>query len=444
MPSLIDSHVSVKQVKLAVDALLKHAAKVQEERDETELLGAKDELVWLNVNVKQVHPEKKLKPFSLYLLIGTGPSGRPLARPIVDPRTSPICLITKDPQREYKDLLAAQNIKFVSRVVGVTKLKGKFKPFEVRRQLLKDHGLFLADERVVPLLPKLLGKIFFNAKKQPIPVNLQKKDLKAELERAVSSTYMHQNQGTCTSIKIAPISFTPAQVLENLTTALPNVIKHIKGGWDNVQSLYIKTSTSVSLPIWSCELGSGEGGRWAGMVGASEESEESDGSEEESSGSEEESSESEEEEEVPVVKEGKKRAAARIPVIATISKKAKPGPSESSKPTKVAPVSAPTTHKAKPASSSTSSKAVPTAAPTASVKKPATKVIPQTPVVEDSDSEDESAPALKPLLKSKPGADMGAAKKRAAVASIERKKVKILAAKGGLKKGPKTKILGSK
>lgn len=34
--------------------------------------------------------------------------------------------------------------------------------------------------------------------RQPIPVNLQKKDVKAELERAVSSTYMHQNQGTCT------------------------------------------------------------------------------------------------------------------------------------------------------------------------------------------------------------------------------------------------------
>ncbi|KAG8773508.1 hypothetical protein FRC12_002504 [Ceratobasidium sp. 428] len=430
MPSLIDSHVSVKQAKLAVDALLKHAAKVQAERDETELLGAKDELVWLNVNVKQVHPEKKLKPFSV-----------PLARPIVDPRTSPICLITKDPQREYKDLLAAQNIKFVSRVVGVTKLKGKFKPFEVRRQLLKDHGLFLADERVVPLLPKLLGKIFFNAKKQPIPVNLQKKDLKAELERAVSSTYMHQNQGTCTSIKIAPISFTPAQVLENLTTALPNVIKHIKGGWDNVQSLYIKTSTSVSLPIWSCELGSGEGGRWAGMVGASEESEESGGSEEESGGSEEESSESEEEEEeTPVVKEGRKRAATGIPVTATTSKKAKPGPSESSKPTKVAPISAPATRKAKPTSSSTSSKAAPTAAPTAPVKKSVTKVIPQTPVVEDSDSEDELTPALKPALKSKPGVDLGVAKKRATVASIERKKVKILAAKGGLKKGPKTKI----
>lgn len=83
----------------------------------------------------------------------------------MDPRETPVCLITKDPQREYKDLLASHNINFISRVVGIEKLKGKFKPFEARRMLLAENGLFLADERVVPLLPRLLGKRFFSAKK---------------------------------------------------------------------------------------------------------------------------------------------------------------------------------------------------------------------------------------------------------------------------------------
>lgn len=34
--------------------------------------------------------------------------------------------------------------------------------------------------------------------RQPIPVCLKRKDLKGELERAIHSTYMHQNRGTCT------------------------------------------------------------------------------------------------------------------------------------------------------------------------------------------------------------------------------------------------------
>lgn len=93
------------------------------------------------------------------------PPPSPIKHPLVDPRTTGVCLITKDPQREYKDLLEAKGVKFVSKVIGISKLKGKFKPFEARRILLKEHGMFLADDRVIPLLPKLLGGKWFDAKK---------------------------------------------------------------------------------------------------------------------------------------------------------------------------------------------------------------------------------------------------------------------------------------
>jgi ribosome biogenesis protein UTP30 len=59
---LIDSRVSEAQCKKAVDALTNHAAKVSKERDENELLGGKEENVWLVLTVKRSHPEKKLKP----------------------------------------------------------------------------------------------------------------------------------------------------------------------------------------------------------------------------------------------------------------------------------------------------------------------------------------------------------------------------------------------
>ncbi|KAG6919609.1 hypothetical protein DXG01_003473 [Tephrocybe rancida] len=256
---LIDERVSVKQCKLAVKALHTHETKKQEKLQETELLPGKEPNLWLNVTVKKIPSGHKFKPVKI-----------PIAHPLIDPRTTSICLITKDPQREYKDLLEAQNIKFISRVVGIEKLKGKFKPFEARRILLKENGLFLADERIIPLLPKLLGAKWFEAKKQPIPVCLKRKDLKGELERAVSSTYMNQNQGTCTSVKFAILSHTPKQILANLQLALPAIAKHITGGWDNIQALHIKTNSSASLPIWSCSLDESEGGRWAAKAIASE------------------------------------------------------------------------------------------------------------------------------------------------------------------------------
>lgn len=63
--------------------------------------------------------------------------------------------------------------------------------------------------------------------------------------------------------------------MANLKTALPAVVKVVKGGWDNVQSLNIKTNSSVSLPIWSCDLGADGNGRWAGLVRAESEASES-------------------------------------------------------------------------------------------------------------------------------------------------------------------------
>ena len=177
---LIDSHVSRAQIHTAVQALISHVRKSKSRDDELELLGSREDYVWLVLATKRMHPEQRFKPFKMYVLMSVQPVTpkygwcyRPLSHPLVDPTNSSICLITKDPQRQYKDLLAAKDVNFVSRVVGVEKLKGKYKPFETRRQLLRENGLFLADERVVPMLPKLLGKMFFEAKKYVNSYNLR-------------------------------------------------------------------------------------------------------------------------------------------------------------------------------------------------------------------------------------------------------------------------------
>jgi hypothetical protein len=62
---LLDSHVSKSQCGLAVASLLKHSLAIQKRRDETELLGASEENVWLVVATKRMQPERKLKPFRM-------------------------------------------------------------------------------------------------------------------------------------------------------------------------------------------------------------------------------------------------------------------------------------------------------------------------------------------------------------------------------------------
>lgn len=71
------------------------------------------------------------------------------------------------------------------------------------------------------------------------------------------------------SIKVATLNHTPAQALSNICKVIPAVAYYTKGGWDNIQSLMLKTSTSVSLPIWSCDLNE----RWTELMQNEEEKE---------------------------------------------------------------------------------------------------------------------------------------------------------------------------
>lgn len=109
-----------------------------------------------------------------------------------------VCLITKDPQREYKDLLAAQAVAGVTKVVDYSHLRAKFKTYEARRQLAASFDLFLADDRILPLLPKVLGKAFFKKKMLPAPVELRNaKKVGGEIAKALQSTFVRRNLGSC-------------------------------------------------------------------------------------------------------------------------------------------------------------------------------------------------------------------------------------------------------
>ncbi|KAI5479170.1 hypothetical protein MNV49_004030 [Pseudohyphozyma bogoriensis] len=246
-PSLSSLPVNEAQVQKALTALLAHITKVQQQREETDLLGESEEKLFVVVGLKRAARREVHMPVRMQL-----------AHPVIDPRQSPVTLFVKDPQRTYKDLLEKSKISFISRVVGLEKLRTKHKTFEAKRVLLKEGDLFLVDDRVVVDVGKSLGKMWREAKKQPVPVALQRKDLKAELERAVASTYLQISMGTSLSVKFGSTAIhTPAQLLENLLSLLPQLAVRLpfsEGDFSNIQSIHIKTSTSVALPIWNSSI----------------------------------------------------------------------------------------------------------------------------------------------------------------------------------------------
>jgi ribosome biogenesis protein UTP30 len=165
--------------------------------------------------------------------------------------TDQVCLFTKDPQREYKDLLKEKGINDVNKVIGVEKLRKKYQPYEARRILCSSYDLFLVDRRVVPMMSRLLGKTFLQRKKFPVPVNLTSGNLTSELQRAIHSAHMTISTGTCITVRIGDARHQSMdQLADNVIQALPHIVKHVQNEWSNIQSIQLKTTASLSLPIY--------------------------------------------------------------------------------------------------------------------------------------------------------------------------------------------------
>jgi hypothetical protein len=187
---------------------------------------------------------------------------------LYDPSTTPgaeICLFTKDPPQpaDYdaslgvplpnpvKERLQQTPVEGVTKVLPLGKLRKNYAQFAERRRLLSSYALFLADERVLPLLPALLGSKFFEKKRQPVGVNLAQHDIARELKRARDSTYMYLSTGASVSVRISRSTFSRQQSFENIQAALAQIAAHVPLHWKGVQSIHVKTNDSIALPIYS-------------------------------------------------------------------------------------------------------------------------------------------------------------------------------------------------
>ena len=139
----------------------------------------------------------------------------------------------------------------VAKVIGYSKLKANYKAHEARRRLCASYDLFLSDDRILPLLPKLLGKAFFKKKKQPIPVDLAHEDWGTAVRRATAGAYFFVSAGGCSAVRCARAAQSAEEVTANALAAAAGVAARIPKGWKGIRALYLKTNASVALPIYA-------------------------------------------------------------------------------------------------------------------------------------------------------------------------------------------------
>lgn len=124
--------------------------------------------------------------------------------------------------------------------MSLSKVRRHFGRFEDKRKLCASYDFFLADDRIIPMLAKPLGKVFFAKKKQPVPVNLKDGNVGECIKRARDSTHMFLSQGPCIAVRIAHTKMEMDAIVENIAAGIRNCIQDIPRNWNNIQAIYIK------------------------------------------------------------------------------------------------------------------------------------------------------------------------------------------------------------
>ncbi|XP_073031166.1 uncharacterized protein [Primulina eburnea] len=193
--------------------------------------GESDDFMYLSMTLRKVLPETlTLAPHrirlrhSLFAHDGSSLSNTCL---IIDGKR-----ITSESAHK---ILESQGIP-ISQVIKLSKLKSDYKSFDSKKKLYDSFDVFFAVKGVIPLLPKVLGRVFYNKKKKiPAPVDLRVNgDWKEEMEKAFASSLLCLSGGTCSA-------------------AVDGLIEIVPKKWGGIKCFHLKFSGSVALPIYECQ-----------------------------------------------------------------------------------------------------------------------------------------------------------------------------------------------
>lgn len=282
------------QVYRASLALSKHFERLQESENskkrKSNLLdddeaGEEGESVpiWVIMTAKKhIHDSNRLKPGTI-----------PLPHAYSTAENSRICLITADPPasspKAYKDLVKhpkfpAELSVCIAKIIKVSSLRAKYKSFESLRKLYAEYDAFFADERVIHMLPQILGKVFYKTTtKRPVPVSLtgkenwgkkekkpkvykvtkrekgapgpdtvgQPQDVGADIQKALNSALVHLSQSATTAVRVARSGWQPDWVVDNVEAVVDGLVERfIPKNWRNIKSIHMKGPNTAALPIW--------------------------------------------------------------------------------------------------------------------------------------------------------------------------------------------------
>lgn len=189
------------------------------------------------------------------------PITKTVARPVrvkipnslfADDGNSSVCLFVRtEDKAAYDKVLEEKSVPGLKTIISLKQVKGEYRTFKDRKELLGSHTHFLCDAAVMSHLYNLLGKVFSARNKYPVPIkvpNISK--VGQAVLHALDSTYMHL-AGSNISLRIGHTGMSAREVIDNVCSAIVNAAEKLPDNSRSINNAYIKSSDSASLPIYS-------------------------------------------------------------------------------------------------------------------------------------------------------------------------------------------------
>jgi ribosome biogenesis protein UTP30 len=235
---LAASKVKVKrsQLEKAVKAVLQLAQK--RSSGTNPLFAGSSETMQVMFTLSRVPDKRQQKPVLI-----------PLPHPLFD-ESSEVCFISKDPQKEYKDVLIRQKpVPGLTKVLGLDKLRRNYKTAEQKRALADSFDLFLCDARIIEMMPSLLGSVFYEKKKKrPVPIKLSMADPAPAIKKAMGGTALRVPSGPSFGVRIGRCSMSETDLVENAAVVIAQVVRHLHQ--NPIQTIHVQATETQALPIW--------------------------------------------------------------------------------------------------------------------------------------------------------------------------------------------------
>ncbi|CAI5491448.1 unnamed protein product [Closterium sp. Naga37s-1] len=132
--------------------------------------------------------------------------------------------------------------------MGVEALKKMNKNKKLVKKLAKKYHAFLASEAIIKQIPRLLGPGLNKAGKFPT-LCTHHEPLESKLLEAKSTIKFQLKKVLCMGIAVGNCDMEEKQIFQNVQLSVNFLVSLLKKNWQNVKSLYIKSTMGKPLPL---------------------------------------------------------------------------------------------------------------------------------------------------------------------------------------------------